>query len=66
MQKHCHSGARALPASPEPRNTDRRNQWLGRCSWFPGPALTGRPGMTGDFFSILLGVAVPTIEHPNV
>jgi hypothetical protein len=25
------------------------------CSWVPGPALTGRPGMTRDFF-ILLGV----------
>jgi hypothetical protein len=54
MQEHRHSGARALPASPESRNTDERNQWLGRCSWFPGPALTGRPGMTQEFFSTLL------------
>jgi hypothetical protein len=51
MQEHRHSGARALPASPESRNTDQRNQWLGQCSWFPGgpPPLTGRPGMTREF-----------------
>src|ERR1700730_18898119 len=54
MQEHRHSGARALPASPESRTTDQRNQWLGQCSWFPGPPLTGRPGMTREFFSSLL------------
>ncbi len=54
MQELCHSGARAPPASPETRNTDQRNQSLGLCSWVPGPALTGRPGMTREFFSILL------------
>jgi hypothetical protein len=54
MQEHRHSGARALPASPESRNTDRRNQCLGLCSWVPDPALTGRPGMTREFFSTLL------------
>ena len=58
MHGRRHSGARASPASPEPRNTDRRNQRLGLCSWVPGPALTGRPGMTGEFFSILLGRAL--------
>jgi len=31
-----HSGARALPASLESKNTDLRNQRLVRCSWFPG------------------------------
>ncbi len=25
-----------------------------RCSWVPGPPLTGRPGMTRGFFSTLL------------
>ena len=54
MQEHRHSGARAVPASPESRNTDQRSEWLGQCSWFPGPALTGRPGMTREFFSSLL------------
>jgi hypothetical protein len=55
MREHLHSGARALPASPESRNTDQRNQCLGLCSWIPGPPLTGRPGMTREFFSTLLG-----------
>jgi hypothetical protein len=54
MQEHRHSGARALSASPESRNTDQRNQWLGQCSWFPGPPLKGRPGMTRECFSSLL------------
>jgi hypothetical protein len=54
MQELRHSGARAPPASPETRNTDQRNQLLGLCSWVPGPALTGRPGMTREFFSTLL------------
>jgi hypothetical protein len=49
MQEHLHSGARALPASPESRNTDQRNQSLGLCSWVPDPALIGRPGMTREF-----------------
>jgi hypothetical protein len=50
MQEDRHSGARAPPASPESRNTDQRNQSLGLCSWVPGPVLTGRPGMTRQFF----------------
>lgn len=54
MQEGRHSGARTLPASPEPRNTDQRNQQRGLCSWVPGPALMGRPGMTREFFSTLL------------
>jgi hypothetical protein len=54
MQEHRHSGARALPENPECRNTDQKNQWLGLCSWIPGPALTVRPGMTREFFSTLL------------
>jgi hypothetical protein len=49
-----HSGARALPASPESKNTDQTNQLLGLCSWVPGPALTGRPGTTRKFFISLL------------
>jgi hypothetical protein len=49
-----HSGAWALPASPESKNTDLRNQWLGLCSWVPGPALKGRPGTTPEFFRTLL------------
>jgi hypothetical protein len=57
MQEDRHSGARALPENPESRNTDQRNQWLGLCSWIPGPALTGRPGMTREFFSTLLVAA---------
>jgi hypothetical protein len=56
MQELCHSGARAPPVNPETRNTDQRNQSLGLCSWIPGPALTGRPGMTGEFFRTLLVV----------
>jgi len=36
-------------------NTAPRNQWFGPCSWVPGPALAGRPGMTRKFFSTLLG-----------
>ena|SRR5271156_3778516 len=54
MQEHRHSGARAAPASPKARNTDQTNQSLGLCSWVPGPALTGRPGTTREFFSSLL------------
>ena len=62
MQEHRHSGARALPASPKSRNTDQRNQWLGQCSWFPGPALTGRPGMTREFFSILFSCSFARVQ----
>jgi hypothetical protein len=54
MQERRHSGARALAASPKSKNTGQTNQWLGLCSWVPGPALTGRPGTTRDFFSTLL------------
>jgi hypothetical protein len=43
--KHRHSGARALPASPEPMNTRCRTYRKYRCSWVPGSALR-RPGMT--------------------
>jgi hypothetical protein len=57
MQEHRHSGARALPASPESKNTNQRNQRLGLCSWVPGSALAGRPGMTREFFSTLLELA---------
>jgi hypothetical protein len=55
MHEHCHSGARTSSASPESRNPGQRSQWLNLCSWLPGPALTGRPGMTNEFFSTLLG-----------
>ena len=54
MREHRHFGARALPASPESKNTDQRNQWLGLCSWVPGSPVTGGPGMTREFFSTLL------------
>jgi len=54
MLEGRHSGARALPASPESKNTDHRNQWLCRCFWVPGPAPTGRPGTTREFFRSLL------------
>ncbi len=47
MLERRHSGTRSQATSPESINTDPRNQWLVLCSWFPGPALTGRPGMTG-------------------
>jgi hypothetical protein len=50
----CHSGARAMPANPESMNTVSEDQWLGPRSWIPGPALTGRPGMTAEFFRTLL------------
>jgi hypothetical protein len=53
--KHRHSGARALPASPEPMNTGCRTYRKYRCSWVPGSAL-GRPGMTflgKNYFLIL-------------
>ncbi len=33
---------RAEGANPKSRNTDRA------CVWIPGPALTRRPGMTGE------------------
>ena len=46
--------AGALPANPEAMNTDLSNQWLGLCSWIPGPALKGRPGMTAELFRTLL------------
>jgi hypothetical protein len=36
MQEHGHFEARALPASPESRNTGQRNQSLGPCSWVSG------------------------------
>ena len=55
MHERCHSGARTSSASPESRNTSQRSQWLNPCSWIPGPALTGCPGMTNEFFSTLLG-----------
>jgi hypothetical protein len=48
-------GRGASPASPEPKNTGKTNQWLGLYAWVPGPTLTGRPGMTRGFFSSLLG-----------
>ena len=54
MLKRRHSGAPALPASPESRNTCFRSQWVGRCSWIPGPAPKGCPGTTAEFFRNLL------------
>jgi hypothetical protein len=67
MQELRHSGAPAPPASPETRNTDQRNQLLGLCSWVPGPALTGRPGMTREFFSTLLeGIAAGEIAAGRI
>jgi hypothetical protein len=51
MLMRRYSGARALPASPESRNTCFRRQWIGWCSWVPGPALKGRPGTTAEFFT---------------
>jgi hypothetical protein len=47
--KRRHSGARALPASPESQYTCARSQLVGRCSWIPGPALKSRPGTTASF-----------------
>src|SRR5271169_4845299 len=46
MQEHHHSGARALPASPESRDTDQRNQSLGLCSCWGGrpPTTSNVPG----------------------
>jgi hypothetical protein len=38
-----HSGARAQPANPEPKNTDLSKPGHGRCSWFPGLPLRGIP-----------------------
>src|SRR5262252_4991681 len=54
MQERRHSGARALPASPESRNTSQTNQRLGLCLWVPGSAPTGRPETAREFFSTLL------------
>jgi hypothetical protein len=50
-------GRGASPASPEPKNTGKINQWLGLYAWVPGPTLTGRPGMTRGFFSSLLALS---------
>ena len=47
--------SRGLPASPESKNTDPRNQWLGLCSWLPGLALKGHPGTTAEFSRTPLG-----------
>src|SRR5215469_12400063 len=41
-------------ACSESRSTCSRYQWVGRCSWFPGPALKGLPGTIGEFFRNLL------------
>jgi hypothetical protein len=61
-------GRGASPASPEPKNTGKINQWFGLYAGVPGPTLTGRPGMTRGFFSSLLVVRtqrmVP-IAHPS-
>ena len=62
----CHSGAQALLASPEPKNTDPRNQGLGQCSWVPGLALKGHPGTTAEFFRPLLVVTALAILLSNV
>jgi hypothetical protein len=49
---------RAEGANPESRNTNRA------CVWIPGPALTRRPGMTGEVCGILHhGRACP--GHPR-
>ena len=44
-----YSGARALPASPESKNTDMRNQWLGQCPWVPGLAPRDIPERQRNF-----------------
>ena len=44
-----HSGARALPASPESKNTALRNQWLGGCPWVPGLAPRAIPERQRSF-----------------
>jgi hypothetical protein len=64
MHEPRHSGARASPASPEAKNTGKKNQWLGLCAWVPGPALTGRPGMTREFFSTLLMLTFGVVAVP--
>ena len=46
---------RAEGANPESRNTDRA------CVWIPGPALTRRPGMTGEVFIFVVAGLVPAI-----
>jgi hypothetical protein len=58
------SGARALPASPEAKNTDLRNQGLGLCSWVPGLALKGHPGTTAEFFAPCYATFRAEHAHP--
>ena len=41
MQKHCHSGARALPASPESRNTDLNKSMAWPVFMVSGPGPDG-------------------------
>jgi hypothetical protein len=38
---------------PETHEHRLENQELGLCSWVPGSALKGRPGMTAEFFGTL-------------
>ena len=47
---------RAEGANLESRNTDRA------CVWIPGPALTRRPGMTGEVFIFVMAGLVPAIH----
>jgi hypothetical protein len=42
------------PRAWNPRTRTREINGLSLCAWVPGPALTGRPGMTLGFFSSLL------------
>ena len=51
--ERCHSGARALPASPESKNTDPKNQWLGLCSWVPGLPPDLSPGTSRNDSGVL-------------
>ena len=59
-------GRGASPASPEPKNAGKINQWLGLYAWVPGPAPTGRPGMTRGFFSSLLVLRRRQTIHSTV
>jgi hypothetical protein len=47
------AGSAREPGIPE---HGPKKSMLSPCSWVPGPPLTGRPGMTREFFSALLVV----------
>jgi hypothetical protein len=53
MQEHRHSGARALRANPESKNTER-DQWLGPVSMVSVPGPDGPSRNDARLFSSLL------------